>query len=210
MAKKRVSRIKILPDKIFHKLWDDAATIESEKNYVKKYLSVLSDEYINFKKYNISDEQALELIRNIYLYSNMTFKEITNRANKNLSDIAHTFCISYRTVESWNRGVNKCPGYIRLMLLKQYKLLDLGKGIKLESEKQYDELHIPKYNKTITSTTLIDDSVDDIEEFPDIDLLLEKYDRLISKEYRADINSSLKTRELLEKTNYLDSIINRK
>lgn len=144
---KSIRRTKVIPDKLFHKIWDDAQIL-SERELVKKYTSIQSSDYIAFeKKYNIDDFQAAQMIKNIKTAHEYTFKDILELAEKRKADISHIFCIPIRTIEDWYSGKSKCAPYIKLILLRKYHLLYLGKYIYLESEIEYKE-SIPRVYKT--------------------------------------------------------------
>ena len=63
----------------------------------------------------------------------MTFKEIMEAAGAKKSEISHIFCIPIRTVEDWYSGKNRTPSYVKIMVLKHFHMLDLGKYVRLSS-----------------------------------------------------------------------------
>lgn len=135
----RVSRLKVLPDRVFHSLWDRAAGTELV-DYIRAFTAPLSEEYIDFyKKYKIGPADAAQMLKEIHARANMSLKEIVSEAGIKKSEIYHVFCIPKRTVDDWYAGVNRCPSYVRLMLLRQFHLLRLGKYIILASQKDYRE-----------------------------------------------------------------------
>lgn len=146
-------KIEAIPDKIFHKLWDESQKETDYLKYISKYTSPISKKYINFRKYGLEVYDGPYLLKRIYETSHLSFKEIVDNANKTKAQISHIFCIPIRTVEAWYYGVNPCPSYIRLMVLKQFKLLKLGDRIILESEKEnrikivYKYINVKKKNK---------------------------------------------------------------
>lgn len=143
-----IKRKKIVPNRLFKKLWMDAEKITDKREFVNKYLSTLSKEYVDFKKIvGLEHEESVMLLNEIYEKQHMTFKEILNEAGKRKADIVNTFCIPIRTVEEWYTGKNKCAGYVRFMLLKHYRLISLGKYIYLESEEEYNEIKPHVYKK---------------------------------------------------------------
>ena len=50
----------------------------------------------------------------------MTFKELRQGSGMTQQQFAEYFGIPKRTIENWERGANKCPGY--LLDLMAYKL----------------------------------------------------------------------------------------
>lgn len=137
----KTRRLKTIPDRTFHILWDSCKSAESEDEYIRKFMSPLSADFINFyRKYNIPELDARKLLQNTYRAFHMSFKEIITAANLKPSQASHLFCIPIRTIEDWKAGKNPCPAYIRLMFLRHFYLIDLGKYITLESELLRKEL----------------------------------------------------------------------
>lgn len=147
MKNERTKRKRIIPDKIFSKLWRGAEKEDDKKEYIRKYSSVSSENYTNLKLIGLEYEEGLYLLSEIYDKQKMEFKTILEAAGKRKSDISTTFCIPIRTVEEWYNGKNKCASYIRLMLLKHYHLLNLGKYIYMENEEEYERSKPAVYKK---------------------------------------------------------------
>lgn len=144
----KANRRKVIPNNIFSKLWKDAEKIKTEQEFLRKYSSTISCDYINFKKkYELEYEETLTMLREIYRKQNMSFKEITDMALKRKCEIAETFSIPIRTVEDWYSGRNKCPSYIRLMILRYYFLIDLGKYIYTEYDVEHNKNKPAVYKK---------------------------------------------------------------
>ena len=93
-------------------------------------------------------------------YPVCSFRNILDKAGVKKSEIANTFCIPIRTIEDWYTGKNICPAYIRLMLIRHYYLINLGKYVYLDSE-QKRKLNKPKvYNvKEKESGTVLDNDM---------------------------------------------------
>ena len=125
---------KILPNRVFHTLWDDAQKYE-KSDFAKRFLHPHSEHYIDFeKKYHISDAEAQYLLNAIFECANLSVAEIVKRANVKESTIVHSFCIPRSTTAEWYYGRNPCPSYIRLMMVRHFHLLDLGRYIFIEEE----------------------------------------------------------------------------
>lgn len=139
IMKKRKSRVKVLSNKAFCKLWDVANKVGSLEEYIGCFTSVENDKpIVDFKKYNLDYIETLDMLKSIYTLAKYSFRDILELSGKRKSQVSDIFCIPIRTVEEWYSGNNKCSSYIRLMMLKEFHLLFLGsKYIKLESEVEY-------------------------------------------------------------------------
>ena len=214
MKKKREKRKKIITDRLFNKLWMAAEKADSKNNYIQSCTDFSSEQYVNFRKQcGLKYEEGLDLLNEIYDKQHMSFKEILEVAGKRKADIANSFCIPIRTVEDWYTEKNKCSGYIRLMLLRQYHILNLGKYISTEHEEEYIE-NIPKiYEKNIGQNGEQNNELDysqsseeDDETLQDIDNFLETL-KTRRKEIKIEENTSI--RNLMEKTSFIDEIFKR-
>lgn len=151
------SRQKIIPDKIFYKLWKMSTSGCTKKEYLNYFLNVTSNGYINFKKkYNIQFEEAAEMLNNIYDAATMPFNILLEKTGKKKCEIRDIFCIPQRTFEDWCSGKNKVNQTIKLMILRQFHLIHLGKYIKVQSEIEYEKStpkvykkHTDKNNKVV-------------------------------------------------------------
>lgn len=141
-------KIRILPDKVFYKLWIAAGESTSYSIYQKRFLSYVSEEYINFSRlYGIDEMEAVKMLENIYRCANLSTREILEMTGKKKSEIRNIFCIQIRTLENWWGGKSDASGYIRLMFLRHFQILSLGKYIYLESEKERESLKPSVYQK---------------------------------------------------------------
>ena len=60
-------RAKIIPDKLFFKLWKAANEGYDKHNYISNFTSSTSVDFVDFKnKYGIYYEEATEMLSNIY------------------------------------------------------------------------------------------------------------------------------------------------
>lgn len=209
----RKGRKRILPDRLFYKLWTDAEKFEDKKEFIAKYTSPGSSSYIEFKrKYGMEYEEGLALLNEIYVKQHMSFKELLEVTGKRKADISNTFCIPIRTVEDWYAETNKCSSYIRLMIIRQYHLLRLGKYIYLESEVEYfdNKPGVYKKNAKVTSVDDIDaqleNDIDEDDKLLEIDDYLESLRRR-RRERESYDDSDIKT--LLDKTSFIDGMFKR-
>lgn len=67
-------------------------------------------------------EERIESLRILWDAYNRDVRSICNVAGISQRSLAERFCIPYRTVEDWCRGVRTPPDYVRLMM---QQLLDL-------------------------------------------------------------------------------------
>lgn len=128
----RKQRLKVIPDRVFHKLWDAVDKYGSQDIYISNIID--NDSIFNYGKYCLDYVEASFVLANIYSLKNMSFRDILDRAGTKKSTVSHIFCIPIRTIEDWFSGTNRSPAYIRLMLLKYFHLLDLGKHVRIESD----------------------------------------------------------------------------
>ena len=140
--------IKIIPNKVFYQMWKEVQGVETAEDYVNALTSFQSGKRIQFDKYNINYSESYILLKNIYEAYCLSFREILEKANLKKSQASYEFCIPIRTIEDWYSGKNKCPSYIKLSIIRAYRLLDLGKYIYLQSEIEYLNRKKPIYNKS--------------------------------------------------------------
>lgn len=206
-VKHKNNRIKVLPDKVFESIWKKSENYDDIAIFIKDMTNPMNNDYIDlYKSYNISIIKTHDILREIFRCSHLSFKDILEIINKPKIYISHAYMIPIRTIEDWYSGKNKCPVYIRLMLIKQYYILNFGYEIKLESElerKNYAPSYYLKHPKKEEVTKLE-------EHFEDIDDFIKKYSSNINMESIKEIEKSIETRKLLEKTDYLSKIMNRK
>lgn len=111
--------VKKLPDRVFHKLWNNAAEYEIEELYIRAYTSPLSEQYINFHKFKISADTATDILRLMYKAQHMSFREILIKYGLKKAEFSHKFCIPIRTVEDWVSQTREPPSYVKLMVLRE-------------------------------------------------------------------------------------------
>lgn len=141
-------RVKIIPDKLFFKFWKAANEGYDKQNYISNFTSSASTDFVDFKnKYGIYYEEAAEMLNNIYKTANMPFPEVIEKTGKKKSQIRDIFCIPQRTLEDWCYGKAKPNQSIKLMILRQFHILSLGKYIHVQSEIDFEELKPRVYKK---------------------------------------------------------------
>lgn len=103
--------------------------------YIDSFTSPLSNTYIDFrKKYKLDELQVINMLENIYRAAHLSVKDIISASGKRKADVGYIFCVPIRTLEDWCSSKNKCPSYTRLMMIRKFGLLNLGKYIYLESD----------------------------------------------------------------------------
>lgn len=137
--KKRRPRLKVIPDKAFRKIWDKANMDLSLSEYLNIFTNATAEKpYIDFKQYYLDYVETVDMLKSIYMLAHMSFREILDAAQVRKAEVSDLFCIPIRTVEEWYSGKNKCSPYIRLMLLREFHLLNLGsKYLKREADIKY-------------------------------------------------------------------------
>ena len=159
-------RLKIIPDRIFHKLWDSIDDFSDQDDYVSSFSS--DNSVFKYDSFGITYSECIYLLKSLYKAKNMTFKEITEAAGAKKSEISHIFCIPIRTVEDWYSGKNRTPSYVKIMVLKHFHMLDLGKYVRLSSSiehiKTQPSIYIKRYQSLEPELTT--DHVGQIDDTP--------------------------------------------
>ena len=109
-----------MTDKIFYCLWGEALTIADRDEFVSEL--VLSTIWEDAPDADIPQDRIDQLGR-IWDAAHMGVREICAAAKLSQKALSQRFCIPYRTVQNWCSDVNKCPDYVRLMILKLLNLL---------------------------------------------------------------------------------------
>lgn len=198
--------IRIIPDRIFYRLWKAANSDIKIYEYIDSFTSPLSDTYIDFrKKYKLDELQAINMLENVYKAAHLNVKSIVEASGKKKADLGYIFCIPIRTLEDWCSEKNKCPSYVRLMMLRKFGLLNLGKYIYIESDNHvvynaYKGRGVEEQRKQKQFETL---------DYEDIELdyhISDKNDYMMSiKEYEQlhIHNSDKNIRDIISATDYL-------
>ena len=137
MDQKRNRRLKILPDRIFHRIWSFALEEEDRATFLAKMITGDGKAVITPGKYRIDAILWYDVLRGIHDAAHMDMAEIIRLSGKRKADISHYFCIPIRTLEDWCSQKSSPPSYVRLMLIREYGLLNLGKNVVLESKDRF-------------------------------------------------------------------------
>ncbi len=193
-------RLKVIPNKLFHKLWDAAQTGD-KGSYIKRFTFPSSPDIINFyKDFGMSPNSTYKMLEQIHYLANLSFKEILELTGKRKAHISDIFCIPIRTIEEWYSGNNRCPSYIRLAILNNYYKVDLGKRIITEAEKERRD----NRPNTYASREVQEKYKRRIESEEKLDGKLNQIDSITSK-YNHDPKKDIKN--ILNETDYLKDII---
>ena len=155
--------VRIIPDRIFYKLWKAAEKEIKIYKFIDSFTSPLSDTYIDFrKKCKLDELQTIKMLENIYKVAHLSVREIIDASGKKKAEIGYVFCIPIRTLEDWCSGKNKCPSYVRLWLIGNLELESedekvnnlighraFDKNDYMMSMKEYEQLHVHNSNKDI-------------------------------------------------------------
>ena len=206
---KKINRTKIIPDRIFHKLLDYKC--DSQNEYITE---ILGQNIFKYKNYDLDYMEAAELLKEIYRIQNITFNDIIKECKLKKSELSHLFCIPIRTVEEWFSGKNRCPIYIKIMILRYYHKINLGKYIKLESEINYEKTKPliyqikPKISKEEEKEY---SPVNDKKEDEEIKTRIYASDDWYSYHLNKTISGrKQETKKLLEDTQYIDELIRKR
>jgi len=213
MAKR--SYKKIITDEVFYRLWRNAGKYDTLKEYINAYTYETLKEY-NYlqKRCELDGVQIIELLRAIYEAYNLSYNQIREMAGKENKEIAHIFCISTNTIFEWAKENNRCPDHIRLMMLKQFHLFNLGKYIYLESEverendkpkiyKQRQEKTVRKLKGEKEESNITPNNKNDETDWLDLDD--EEFDNLLPD--TSWLNESIRKWEENHVTKSRDSIL---
>lgn len=132
------NRRKILSNKAFHAIWDKASKVDTYEELKQKIQEDKKASTNALKKNSgITYDEALFIYKALYECYNTSFAEIMKLASVSNSEIRDIFNIPIRSIEEWKSGRNRCPDYIRLMLLRYFHLISLGKHIYSEDQVVY-------------------------------------------------------------------------
>ncbi len=142
---KNNKRRKIIPDKVFKKIWNKAAEYEDIRLYIDDIM--LNKKIFDQDKYKISYTDTYYMLKNIYIAYHTPLKEFLDKQTIKKSEISNIFCIPIRTVEDWYYGKSTPPSYIKLMIFRHYHRPFLGKYISLQSEMDHISTYPAIYKK---------------------------------------------------------------
>ena len=143
-----MSKIKtrIIPDRIFYKIVKLSERFNSEEEFNTSF--TIGEPIFNYKRYNLQYDEYIFLILEIYRRTHQCLFDIAKESDMRKCDISNIYCIPIRTVEDWYSQRTKCPVYIKMMILKDNHLLNLGKYIKLQSQVIFEGKTPKIYNTT--------------------------------------------------------------
>mgnify|MGYP007101842666 FL=1 len=190
----------ILPDRIFHKLWKQVDQCNNFNDYFKSITDTNSSTYINLETYNLDYEYSYKTLEHIYNVAKLDIKDILKQYNLSNAVFSHRFCIPIRTVENWKFAERTCPSYVKLMVLKILGHKLLPSPVVLESEYKHKDIEIkPDIIEQIIEADKSDEKF--LEQFESVKpFSLKEWERI----------HVTNNEDILNKTNYLDSIIHRK
>lgn len=139
-----MKKIRVIPDRAFHKLWDCALQQENREAFIRTVMN--EQKMFLYRNLEIDYTEALEILKEIHYAVYIPYNELLDMCELKNSTVSHHFCIPIRTAEEWKKK-NACPGYVRLYIIRTYHLLSLPKSIKFEYENIYENAKRKVYQK---------------------------------------------------------------
>lgn len=104
-----------MTDKQFYSIFTDALSDEgaSREAFVSDW--ALSSIWDDDDKQDIPGERIAE-IGDVWDAAHLTIRDIRQHTGLSKAAFAIRYCIPIRTLEDWERGVRRCPDYLRLLL----------------------------------------------------------------------------------------------
>lgn len=113
-----------MTDKLFCKLWKDALVQPNREFYIAEY------GYPGwFDEISTDVSDVLHKLGNVHDVAHMSIRDILAVSGMTQAAFAEMFCIPLRTVEDWATGKRKCADYIRLMICRELKILEVRHGV---------------------------------------------------------------------------------
>ena len=134
MNENKNRRLKIIPDLAFHRIWNLALNEDDKAIFLAKMISGDGKSIITPREYSIDAVLWYDVLRGIFDAAHMDMAEIIKSSGRKKAEISHYFCIPIRTLEDWCSSKGNPPAYIRLMLIREFDLLNIGKNVRLETE----------------------------------------------------------------------------
>ena len=173
--KHETTRTKVIPNDVFDELWNSALIYTDCDLYIDAYTNPTNISYVNYKGYGISYMDFCKALKELYRLCHLSMKEVIDLTGESKAALSHIFCIPKRTIENWYYGDRECAGYFRLMILRQFHLIRLGKYITVEAEQKYLET-VPRIyeshekKKSADSKPSFDEFVDSLFEDDEDDI----------------------------------------
>lgn len=198
----------VIPDKIFHKLWDYACNLDSFDEFCSLITSPTSKSYINMEKYNVFADQLYDVLKSIHCAAHYPIKSMIKDYGFTKASFSHRFCVPIRTVENWCAKTNKCPGYTRLLFLNALGYSILPKGIYFEASRT-NEKNIGRESTQNSDSYNSISSQEIVKEEPDF-YTHENEFSLFSLRDWEQTHSNSSNSDILAKTDYLSDILKRR
>jgi hypothetical protein len=123
----------IIPDRLFHKIWNVSCDYDEFSSFYNSITSIKSKNYIDLYKYGFDLDLIYDTLRFIHKYSHYSFSDFLDEYKIKKATISHRFCVPIRTIENWCNGSGKCAPYVMLMILECYNIKYLPDNIYTES-----------------------------------------------------------------------------
>lgn len=198
----------VIPDKVFHKLWDAACDSDTLDEYYSSITSPSSKSHINLQKYNISTSQIYDVLKTIHNAAHYSIQSLIKEYQFTKASFSHRFCVPIRTVENWCAQTNKCPGYTRLLFLRALDYQILPKGFYVESYCPKDKPSVKTSKEKLNDISVISNENNIDTELPINNHETDYIHFSIRDWEQTHTNSDCS--ELLAKTDYLSDILKRR
>lgn len=106
-------------DKQFHDIFSHAVSLPADGReafldyWMHRGVEIEQDDIPNDINYNF---YLLDQLESIWDIAHLSVRDIRRHTGLTQRKFCDKFCIPYRSLEDWERGISKCPPYLRLML----------------------------------------------------------------------------------------------
>lgn len=107
------------PDKLFYTLFAEALTSPDRDAFVSDWS--LSSVWGDTPDADIPADRV-DTLQRLWDAAHLTIRDIRQHTGLSQVAFATRYCIPTRTLEDWERGVSRCPDYLRLLLAKDVGL----------------------------------------------------------------------------------------
>lgn len=108
-----------MTDKQFGQMFADANNIDDRDAFVSDW--VLSSVWGDAPEDDIPADR-IDAIGHIWDLAHMPINSIVTASGLTITDFAASYAIPYSTLQHWRSGVNTCPPYLRLLLMRSIGL----------------------------------------------------------------------------------------
>ena len=203
----------MIPDKIFHKIWEITQKYENKEDFTK--------EFRKRKEYRKMMEECraslvYEILETVYIMSHKSIRDIMKENGIRNSVLSHKMCIPEKTIEGWK--VHECPGYVRLGIMERFGIKYLPDGV----VREYVDKSVDRSQKNVDKLPLIKDvreiKVPVLKEIQkkgqDENISDEEFEKMLDRkwslrEYEQTHVGGTRN-HVLNSTDYLDEIMKRK